>query len=267
MLTYQDLIKNGEYDTQKNDIIKSKSSKLSHTHSLSTNNKSSKYMKEFIIPELNAKAVYYEKLYNNILKRKEKELGYRRKVRKQSNARIHIKKREMFKKLQQQVNKRSEILYYEKTKVTMLEKSNYIDGILAYPFIFEYLKSAPVYTSYELQVLVIAYCHNYIMPQDYESWGFSKRKVAIQMNRLVKKGTLQKITVNRKKVFSVNPKASNFIRDFIRQYRKYIVSMFKALDGKMNPENIPTWARYKGQSYKRLKSNIYEETDLNKFTD
>lgn len=254
LLRYGLLLKEGNYDIDLDEINEDK--KL-----LTVNGKSSVYVKNVIIPELRAKATYWYNRYRFLKKNNTNILEYKKEVRKRASSKIYKAKKKNFSKLHQKLSVKAASHYYDKVKATLLEQSNFLHGAMAYPLINNFLAQRKELNAIEFQVLLIAYSHKWIGIDDGEVFGFERKKFSLYLNRLKRKGFIERFTIRLSKgTYVTTPKAKDFLNDYIKSQRKIMVELFKRLDEDFRPDGEYNFAYYNKKYISKI--DLYEETDI-----
>lgn len=258
-MRYQDLLANKNFDLESVDFENDRT----YDGKMNPRGKSSKHLKEFIIPELQAKAAYYKKLHYELKANNETKKDIRKKINQKKKQEVQIARRQLFGKAQGRINVRAMEMYYDKIKTHKLDRSNYLDGVLSYPIIKEWLKYNTTLNESEFRLFMVFYCHKWMHTTDCENFGFDIKAVSRIMKSLVAKGFAEAGTFKKRRVYYSSTNASHYFRSYMIFQRKRIVYLCKMLDEKQPKREGDNWVRYNKKLLNQL--DIYEETNFNGF--
>jgi DNA-binding MarR family transcriptional regulator len=230
LLRYGNFLKDKNYDA---DIGEIDSEDKKYHNEMSPAGKGSVYVREVIVPELRARAQYFHDRWRFMKEKTLNVIEYKSQLRASASEKLRDRVNHQLQVSEQKVNKRASEKYREKVQSLRLERSNYIDGVIQYPFIRKFLEAHREITDYEFQVLVISYCHKWINIDDGDLYGYDRKSFSRIINALKKKGYIESFSVRlSKRSYVLNKKGEDLILEYVEQNRKLTKALFDEFDKK-----------------------------------
>lgn len=259
ILTYKQLVeeKNYEADAVDDDYYRA---------SMNPRGKSARYIKSYILPELQAKALYFKSKLSDRVKQKETKAEAVRKIRKKLQTDLFVEKKRLYGKTETKLNIRSTQMYNDMTKIKTLASSNYLDGYLQFRHVNNFLSKLTVMSKTVFDTMFVIYCHDYIYNNLLVE--FTKRNINTiwkHNNFLIENGYVERYkTTGNKYAYKSTKKAHLLMGEMLKSIREDSVKVCREFDKMRGKVGGQSWAKYDGKRIYQIK-DIYEETDIHKF--
>lgn len=261
ILKYAKLIEERNYDVEPDPD--------DHEYRISMNpkGKSSKYLKEIIIPELKARSHYYYDKWSAIKKNNETISQTKKQLKQKYNKEKQKIRRYEYGIQQADINMRAMEMYYDMMKIKALDSANYLDGYIHYRSIETVLKRLTEIgiTRSQFDVLFLVYCHKYFIAKYGQAFGYSPTRLRVQLELLEKKGFVEKFKSRYKMVcYIISDKSNGIFKEMVKQQRADAKILYKALDDRQPKRTGWNYAHYDRKRVADIK-DIYEKTDIHEF--
>jgi len=141
---------------------------------------------------------------------------------------------------QRKISERATDVYYLKIKRDLLEKSNYVDGVIAFPVIQKFTKDNDL-AEREFAILVVLCCHEWINVKDLVLFlPYSLSLLRTSLNRVVARGLAAKYKggAGFGFVYSATLQGQKLFELFQKEFKAKISTMFEGFDKTFKNHNV-----------------------------